>query len=113
MNKNEYCLSLFFAERFDEALEAGMKEKDAIGWSFTFMKQDLIKRVIWMTRYSRTNPMLITAVEKDLEFGMESGEIKEEKGRHTLGDEKCWIYGVEKERFDNIFGKMTEFVIND
>lgn len=39
--KNDYCVMLFFDEQFDRVLATGMKEKNALGWSVTFMKQGL------------------------------------------------------------------------
>lgn len=39
--KNEYCLILFLEEQFDRVFQIGMNEKDALGWSSTFMKQGL------------------------------------------------------------------------
>lgn len=39
--KNEYCVMLFFDEQFDRLLTIGMAEKNALGWSATFMKEGL------------------------------------------------------------------------
>lgn len=39
--KNEYCFLLFLEEQFDKVFQIGMNEKNALGWSSTFMKQGL------------------------------------------------------------------------
>lgn len=41
LHKNEYCTMLFFEEQFDKLLTIGMAEKNALGWSATFMKEGL------------------------------------------------------------------------
>lgn len=41
LQKNEYCVMLFFDGQFDKVLNTGMNEKKALGWSYTFMKQGL------------------------------------------------------------------------
>ena len=41
LHTNEYFMMLFFDEQFDKILNTGMSEKNALGWSSTFMKQGL------------------------------------------------------------------------
>lgn len=41
LGKNDYCIMMFFDGRFDLVLKVGMNEKNALGWSSTFMKQGL------------------------------------------------------------------------
>lgn len=41
LHKPAYLTILFFEGQFDRMIEIGMKEKEALGWSSTFMKQGL------------------------------------------------------------------------
>ena len=41
VSRNAYCIMNFFDGRFDRVLAVGMSEKEALGWSETFMKQGL------------------------------------------------------------------------
>ncbi len=39
--KKRYCAILFFEKRFNEVLKLGLSEPNALGWTYTFMKEGL------------------------------------------------------------------------
>lgn len=41
LGENEYCRILFFDQRFDDVIRTGMKTKESLGWTYTFMKEGL------------------------------------------------------------------------
>lgn len=41
LQEQDYLAILFFEEQFGKVIEIGMKEKNALGWSSTFMKQGM------------------------------------------------------------------------
>lgn len=41
LHKNQYCLLLFFDQKFDRVCKIGMNAKQSLGWSSTFMKEGL------------------------------------------------------------------------
>lgn len=41
LHEKEYCIMLFFGGQLDRLLTVGMSEKNALGWSSTFMKEGL------------------------------------------------------------------------
>ena len=41
LDKNDYCVMMFFAEKYDVVEKVGMSAREALGWSATFMKEGI------------------------------------------------------------------------
>ena len=63
LQKNEYCVMLFFDGQFDKVLNTGMNEKNALGWSYTFMKQGLALFLLLLLEGEKMSAGLNTMLE--------------------------------------------------